>query len=404
MAAAKQSPPLNGRPVWAEISLSALKANFRAIRDFVNPPEEKRKTPRKVLAIVKGNAYGHGMGPVAKALEQAGASWFGVTCVAEGKVLRDAGVRGNILVLTSFWPGEEAELLRHNLIPVVILCEQLVLLDHAVTRQRGRKRRAPFPFHLKIDTGMNRLGITPGDMDCFARQLAKCPRLRLDGVMTHFASSGSFSDSVAGRQTQQQEEVFQAALDRLRALGVSPGIVHAANSGAITARPETWGDMVRPGALLYGYHPGYDPAERRAEFEARLPLQPVMSLRTRIVSIREIPAGAGVGYDSGFVAARPSRVAVLAAGYADGVHRSLGNRGKVLVRGQFAPIVGIVSMDVTMADVTDVAGAAVGDVVTFYGTDKEQVHPANRVARSIGTVTSDLLCAVGSRVPRIYKK
>jgi alanine racemase len=160
--------------------------------------------------------------------------------------------------------------------------------------------------------------------------------------------------------------------------------------------------MVRPGAILYGYHPGYDPIEKREEAEARLPLKPVMSLRSKIIGLRNVTAGTGVGYDATFVAQRPSRIGVLAAGYGDGIHRSLGNHGNVLLRGKLAPIVGIISMDVTMIDVTDIEGAEIGDVATIHGTDGKQVLPANRVARSIGTVTSDLLCAVSQRVPRLY--
>src|SRR5439155_8143968 len=156
------------------------------------------------------------------------------------------------------------------------------------------------------------------------------------------------------------------------------------------------------GVILYGYHPGYDPAEKREEAEVRLPLKPVMSLRARIISLRNVPQGAGVGYNATFVARRPSRIGVLAAGYGDGIHRSLGNRGNVLVCGKLAPIVGIISMDVTMIDVTDIEEAKIGDVATIHGTDGKQALPANRVARSIGTVTSDLLCAVSQRVPRLY--
>jgi alanine racemase len=178
--------------------------------------------------------------------------------------------------------------------------------------------------------------------------------------------------------------------------------VHLANSAAIATRQETWADMVRPGAILYGYHPGYDPVELRPQIESKLPLKTVMSLRARIINIRNIPEGAGVGYNETFIAKRPSRIAVLAAGYGDGIHRSLGNRGSVLVRGTLAPIVGIISMDVTMIDVTDVPGAELGDVATIYGSDGEHVRPANVIARSIGTVTSDLLCAVSQRVPRLY--
>jgi alanine racemase len=393
------SPRGERRPVWAEVSASALTHNLRAIRAFVNPPDEQRKTPRLVLSIVKGNGYGHGGPQVAKILEKAGSDWFGVTSASEGIEIRKAGVRGPVLVLTSFWPGEEENLLKHNLTPVVHRCQQLAALNRAAAK---RGKRNPFAFHLKMDTGMNRLGIAPGDVDCFAGQLAKCQNLRLGGVMTHFASSEAFAPSAQGEQTREQEEHFFVALERLRALGVDPGIVHLANSAAIAARPETWADMVRPGVILYGYHPGYDPAEMRAESEQRLPLKPVMSLRTRIISLRQIPAGTGVGYGRKFVTERPSMIGVLAAGYGDGVHRSLGGRGCVLVRGTLAPIVGIVSMDVTMIDVTDVPGAEIGDVVTIYGVDGEHVNPANQVARGIGTVTSDLLCAVSARVPRLY--
>ena len=400
MAGIQKSPRKEvRRPIWAEVSLGALASNLEAIRKYVNPPHEKRKTPRKVLCIVKGNGYGHGGPEVAKALEKAGSDWFGVTCTDEGIAVRQNGVRGPILVLTGFVPGEESRLVEHDLTAVIHRCEQLELLNRAAARRGGKK---PTPFHLKIDTGMNRLGVASSDMDCFARQLGKCKHLRLTGIFSHFASSEVFTDTVVGKQTCEQEERFYAAVERLRALGIDPGIVHLANSAAIVTRPETWADMVRPGAILYGYHPGYDPPEKREEAERRLPLKPVMSLRSRIISIRNVPAGAGVGYNATFVPQRPSRIAVLAAGYGDGIHRSLGNRGNVLLRGKLAPIIGIISMDVTMIDVTDVEGAEIGDVATIHGTDGKETLPANRVARSIGTVTSDLLCAVSQRVPRLY--
>jgi alanine racemase len=411
MSSKQKSPRKEARrPVWADVDLGTLAENFHAIRKFVNPPEEKRKAPRKILCIVKGNGYGHGGPQVAKALEKAGSDWFGVTCTEEGIAVREAGVRKPVLVLTGFSPGEETRLVEHDLTAVIHRCDQLEPLERAAARfLRGKQSKKGsaktgrrISFHLKMDTGMNRLGIAPGDVECFAKQLAKCKHLELSGVFTHFASSEVLTNTRTGEQTRQQEERFYAALDRLRTLGIDPGIVHLANSAAIATRPETWADMVRPGAILYGYHPGYDPVEQRPQIEARLPLKPVMSLRTRIINIREIPEGAGVGYNETFIAKRPTRIAVLAAGYGDGIHRSLGNRGSVLVRGTDVPIVGIVSMDVTMIDVTDVTGAKVGDVVTFYGVDGDHVRPANVIARSIGTVTSDLLCAVSQRVPRVY--
>jgi alanine racemase len=399
MPKTKKSPvDFVGRPVWAEVSLNALRDNLEAIRAYVNPPSEKRETPRKVLSIVKGNGYGHGGPEVSKALERFGSDWFGVASAGEGIELRKAGVRRPVLVLGGFWPGEEKHLVEHNLTPAIHRCEHLELLNAAAAK--AHKRHAT--VHLKIDTGMNRLGLAPSDMDCFARQLAKCKRLELNGTFTHLASSEVLTDTPIGRQTSEQLKRFHGALDRLRALGVSAGTVHIANSAAIAARPETWADMVRPGALLYGYHPGFDPMERRFEFEAKLKLRPVLSLRARLLNVRSIPPGASVGYDGSWIAKRPSRVAVMAGGYGDGVHRSLGNRGTVAIRGYIAPIIGIVSMDVVMLDVTDVPDVAIGDITTVYGTDGDNIYPANVVARSIGTVTSDLISAMGRRVPRLY--
>jgi alanine racemase len=399
MTRGKKSPvEFIGRPVWAEVSLSALRHNLNAIRQYVNPASEKRQTPRMILSIVKGNGYGHGGPEVSKALEKFGSDWFGVASAGEGMELREAGVRKPILVLGGFWPGEEKNLIAHNLTPALHRCEQLALYD-AAAANAGKRH---VTIHLKIDTGMNRLGIATGEVDCFAKLLSECKRLELTGTFTHLAASEVFTDTPTGRETGEQLERFFGAIDRLRALGVAPGIIHIANSAAIAARPESWADMVRPGAVLYGYHPGFDPISLRAEYEAKLALRPVMSLRARLLNIRSVETGAGVGYNASWVAKRPSRVAVLAAGYADGIHRSLGNRGCVYIRGYKAPIIGIVSMDVSMVDVTDVSDATVGDIATLYGTDGENVYPANVIARSIGTVTSDLISGVSRRVPRFY--
>ncbi len=381
-----KEPKFIGRPVWAEISLGALAHNLKAIQRHIG-------RRRKILAIVKGNAYGHGAVPVAKALEHAGADVFGVTCTSEGVELREAGIRCPIVILTGIWAGEEKRLTRYRLTPVVARIEQLRELDRA-----ARAGRRPIAFHLKVDTGMTRLGIAPAQTAEFARALGDCRHLRLEATLTHLATSEDF---VSG-QTEEQERVFARVLEDLRAAGVSPGIVHMANSAAIATRPSTWFDMVRPGAVLYGYHQHYNPPERLAEAEAALPLRPVASLRTRIVTIREVPAGTKVGYNARFVTARPSRIAVIAAGYADGLVRHLTNRGLVLVRGQRAPLVGTISMDLTMVDVTDLPRAELGDVVTIYGADGKTVLPASEVAHWAGTVSSDLLTALGHRVPRLY--
>jgi alanine racemase len=381
----------DGRPVWAEISLAAIGHNLRLIRQQVGPK-------RKILAVVKANAYGLGAVEISKFLAREGTEAFGVTCSAEGIELREAGIRRPILLLTGFWPGEEERILRHNLTPAIARLDQLLLLERAVKKFHSRSARKKFAFHLKIDSGMNRLGIAPAEIPQFLKLLVDCPRVDLAGTFTHFASADDFSSG----QNQQQEKVFAEALATLRSAGVSPGIVHMANSGAISARPDTWADMVRPGAVLYGYHQSFEPLDVRAEIEGKMSLQPCLSLRARIISLRDVPAGQGVGYGAKFRTQRPSRVAVMAAGYADGIVRCRSNRGAVLVRGRSAPLVGIVSMDLSMVDVTDVPGAAIGDVATIYGQDSDASIHVNQVARQVGTVTSDLLCALGRRVPRFY--
>jgi alanine racemase len=392
----------DGRPIWAEVSLGALAHNLRAIRRYVNAPgapavpgtSAKKRPPRKVLAVVKGDAYGHGAAPVARALERAGADWFGVTSADEGADLRAAGVRAPILVMTGFWTGEEKSLLENKLTPAVTGLETLRWLERAA----ARRRRGPVGFHLKVDSGMNRLGVSPEEIPAFARALADSPHLRIDGVFTHFASS----DVLTSSQTEDQRLRFADALERLRALRVPTGLMHMANSAAVGARPETWADMVRPGALLYGYHQFYDPPERRAEMETKLPLRPALSLRARIVLMRDVPAGAAVGYNARWTAARPSRLAVISAGYADGLLRALTNRSRAIVRGKFAPLVGTISMDLATADVTGIDGVKSGDVATLYGADGTASQWVSEVAATLGTVSSDLLCAIGKRVPRFY--
>src|SRR5580765_4133798 len=201
MLARKTIQNTRGRPVWADISLSALAHNLHAIRNFVNPKSEKRATPRKVLCIVKGNGYGHGGPQIAKVREKAGSDWFGVTGAAEGEQIREAGVRKPILALTSFWPGEEVQLLANKISPAIIRCEQLAAFDAVAAKHKFAKRSAG--FHLKIDTGMNRLGIAPTDIDCFARQYEKSSRLKLQGVFTHFASSEVFHGPVSSQTCEQ---------------------------------------------------------------------------------------------------------------------------------------------------------------------------------------------------------
>lgn len=384
--------PESQRPIWAEISLAAITRNLRAIQKHVG-------AQRKVLCIVKANAYGHGAVPVARALEAAGAACFGVTCVAEGIELREAGIRRPILVLSGFWPGEEMLLVTHRLTPAIYSLDQWRHLErsfHGVSHEN-----LPLGVHLKVDTGMNRLGIAPEEVKEFLVLLGSARSLKLEGTFTHFASSEDFDS----QQTEEQQQRFALALNEFDAAGADPGILHAANSAAIAMRPDTWLDMVRPGALIYGYHQFYSPEAREADAQRRLPLEPAFHLRARVLSVREVPTGTGVGYNARFVTQRLSRIAILAGGYADGIVRRLTNLGKVMVHGRCAPIVGTVSMDLTAIDVTDIPQAQVGDVVTVFGGSTEAGCPpvfANDVARLLGTVTSDLLCSVGARVPRNY--
>lgn len=380
-----------GRPVWAEISLSAIAHNLRLIR-------RKIGKKRKILAVVKANAYGLGAVEISKSLSRLGVETFGVTCSSEGIELREAGIWQPILLLTSFWPGEEKRILHYNLTPTIARLDQLRLLERAASKSRARKSRKKFPFHLKIDSGMNRLGISPGEIGAFIHEYVGCPHLELAGTFTHFASSDDFRST----QNEHQEKIFAGALSQLREAGISPGMIHMANSGAICAREGTWAAMVRPGAVLYGYHQSFEPPEVAANIQKNLQLKPCLSFRARIISLREVAAGQPVGYSAKFVADRPSRIAVIAAGYADGIVRQRSNHGCVIVRGRLVPLVGTVSMDLSMVDVTDVPGAALGDIVTIYGQDGSVSIHADQVARQIGTVTSDLLCAVGRRVPRFY--
>ncbi len=385
----------NGRPVWAEIRLSALAHNIKAIRRHIDTGETRsaKRPQRKILAVVKANAYGHGAVPVSRALAKAGADWFGVTSTAEGIELREGKIRKPILVLTGFWPGEEKRLIQHDLTPAITRCEQLRFLERAAARARRRVK-----FHVKFQTGMNRLGLSPGDVPCFARTLAASPHLECEGVFTHFASSEVFTD----QRVEEQQREFECILEHLGRLGISAPLVHMANSAAVASRPQTWATMIRPGLVLYGYHQSYEPPELTVQTNANLPLQPALALRARLISLRDTAPGQAVGYNGRWIAQRPSRVAVISAGYADGLPRSLTNKGRVIVRGQFAPLVGTVSMDLTTADVTDIPGVAVGDVATFYGVDGNATQYVSDVARQLGTVTSELCCALGTRVPRFY--
>ena len=293
--------------------------------------------------------------------------------------LRAGGIRQPILVMTGFWPGEEKNLLKHRLTTAVTRCEQLKLLERAAARARRKVR-----FHLKVQTGMNRLGISPSDVPCFVRTLADSPHLELEGNFTHFASSEVFTNE----DTEAQRIVFEGVLERLRAERVTAPLIHLANSAAIVLRPGTWGTMVRPGLILYGYHQYFEPEAMSGQANVTLPLRPALALRARLISLRDVAPGQGVGYNHRWIASRPSRIAVISAGYADGIPRKGPDQqgARDHPRQVRSACVGTVSMDLITVDVTDLPEARFGDVATLYGADGETTQYVSlEVARQVGT-------------------
>lgn len=379
---------MEARPVWADVSLKQIQKNLRIVRRYVGRGHQ-------ILAIVKGNAYGHGSPAVARALAKAGAEWLGVTSVGEALELREAHIRQPILLLTGFFPGEESEIVRHRLTPSITRLEQINTLDRIAKRASRH-----LAFHLKLDTGMGRLGLPCRDIPAFLETLGQANHVSLEGVFTHFASAEDLTSS----QTQQQLACFRTALQQIEAAGLRPRYVHAANSAGIALWPESWGNMVRPGILLYGHLPFITVAEGRdrTALDRSLPVAPALSLRARIISLKDFPAGAVLGYGARFRTARPSRIAVIPVGYADGLPRALTNRASVIVRRKFAPVVGTISMDLAIVDVTDVAGVRLDEEVTILGSSGSLTIRITDWARELNTVASDLYCQIGARVRRRY--
>jgi alanine racemase len=377
----------SARPTWAEVSLSALRENFRTVQHHVGP---------RVIAcaVIKADAYGHGATPCALALEAEGATWFGVTTTDEGVPLRVGGLRGRILLMTGFWRGEEEEVVRQSLTATVWEPWHVESLNRAA-RRLGVPAQ---PVHLKVDTGMGRLGATLEELPSMCQLIRSSTHLTLEGLSTHFASAEILDQP----QTGLQVEKFQLAARMVNEQGLSPVLSHMDNTAAIFARPETWRDMVRPGLALYGY--ALPPVRGGKVMSNGLAptLRPVLSWKTRIVSIRDAGAGQPLGYNGTYVTNAPSRIAVLPVGYADGYNRALSNRGRVVIRGAYAPIVGLISMDLTLVDITGVAGAQEGDEVVLIGQSGSSRVDAPEVARHCGTVPYEILCAISKRVPRLH--
>lgn len=367
------------RPTRAEIDLSALRHNFQEIRQAVGPACE-------VLAVVKADAYGHGVACVAPALARVGASWFGVALVEEGVELRTLGIEKPILVLGSAFPGQEGDILEHHLTPVVYDLHCARRLD-AFARDTGRK----IDYHLKVDTGMGRLGIQVAMLDEALTVLKQLKNLNMTGIMSHLA----VADEPERPLTAQQYKEFEGVVAALERHGFSPHYRHIANSAGIYNRELTGCNLVRPGISLYGGLTGGPYAKQFTQ-------EPVMHLISQVAQLKDIPPGGGVSYGHRFIAKRQSRIAAVPVGYADGYNRLLSNRGDVLVHGQRAPVAGTVCMDWTLVDVTDLPDVQIGDKVTLLGRDGSAFISTEEWAEKVGSITYEITCGISKRVPRIF--
>ncbi len=376
------------RPTWAQVSLSALRQNYRTVADYIG-------TGVTVCAVVKADAYGHGAVECALALEQEGASWLGVTSLDEAIPLREEGVATRILLMTGFWLGEEEEIVRLRLTPTVWEVGQVELMERAA----ARLGITPQAIHLKVDTGMGRLGAAPEDLPRICSVLNSSRHLKLEGFSTHIASSEVLDAPSVGEQLK----TFDAARKTLAECGLQPELIHAANTSAVISHHESWNSMVRPGLALYGYHLPFERAGRAVSGRAlKLPVKPVLTWKTRILSLREMRAGQALGYGGTYVTKAPSRIAMLPVGYADGLNRGLSSGGRVIVREHYAPIVGRISMDLTMVDVTGIPGIEVADEVILLGSSDGLSVDAREHADLAHTIPYEILCAISKRVPRRY--
>ncbi|MGA9804740.1 MAG: alanine racemase [Terriglobales bacterium] len=380
----RRSLILDGR-TWAEVSLAALGDNFHAVQKHVGADVI-------ICAVVKADGYGHGAIKCARALEAEGATWLGVTSAAEGLALRGTGVRVRILLMTGIWKGEEDGIVAQNLTPTIWEPWHIELLERA-----AGKRQSVLPVHLKFDTGMNRLGASQEALPRLCEMLSACKHLSLEGISTHLASAEVLDDENAVRQMKR----FEEGLAILRNYGLGPPLVHMGNSAAMSARPETWKTMVRPGIALYGYSLAFTRGGEPAAV-APLPLRPVLSWKTRVLTVKEAAAGEAVGYMGTYVTKTRSRIAVLPVGYADGYPRLLSNRARVIVRGEYAPVVGRVSMDLTIVDVTHICSVGVGDEVILIGSNGGKSVDAVELARLSESIPYEILCGLSQRVPRVY--
>lgn len=366
---------------WVEISLKQIAANFQAVRDVVGPGVE-------VMPVVKADAYRHGAIEVSRTLTSVGAGWLAVSNVEEGVVLREHGITSRILVMADFLPAERQSLLDHNLTPVIHSLPDIREWDKLAAH-----KNTPAPYHLKIDTGMGRLG-TRAPASEILQAIGAASHAKLEGLMTHLASSANYATT----QTEEQVRTFEILCERLAQAGVHPPFLHLASSTPVAyGRRDAWKRMVRPGHAIYGY---ISPVAKGPA--PLLAVRPALTWKAAVLAVKDLPAGALVGYGGIFRAPEPMRIAVLAAGYADGIPHRLSNKGRVIAGGHFAPIVGAVSMDLTTIDVTNSPPIAVGDSVTLLGSEGSISIDAQQMARVAGTISYSVLCGIHARVKRIY--
>jgi alanine racemase len=365
------------------VSREQIALNYRNVRSVVGPDVE-------VAGVVKANAYGHGAIEVSRVLAAEGAKWLAVSSVEEGVNLRRGGIQqAHILVMGGFLPYESDALMEHQLTPVVHSLDQMGLLERL-----GRASGKPIPYHLKIDSGMNRLGTRAGATEILAA-LDEKRYARLEGLMTHFASAADYTSS----QTGDQLRYFHAICDQLREAGVNAAYLHTSSTNAIGyGRVEGWHNMVRAGHALYGY---VSPARGDAPRQL-LDVKPALTWRAKLLAVKDVPEGALIGYGGTFRAPRPMRIGILGAGYADGVFHRLSNRGKVIADGSLTPILGTISMDLTTIDLSHTTALAPGDEATLLGAEGDTHLDAQQIAKVAGTISYSILCGISARVRRVY--
>ena len=388
------------RPTVARVDLAAIESNFSAISAFLSAPRASRLAPR-VIAVVKANAYGHGSSDVGLALERAGAAMLACADIEEGIVLRRAGVRIPILVFGALGISDLDGVFEFALTPTISTPTAAENLAAAAARRgqtgvrpgsdRGQTRVRPLLCHLKIDTGMNRLGFRHDSLERTLPAIAKSGSLAVQAAYTHFATA----DDPEHPAFNEQRERFEKVLAALPGLGIRPQYRHAANSAALLRDERVWYDFVRPGLLLYGIVP--------PPLAATLPLRPALSLHSRIVHVKGTRPGEGTGYGLRSVSDTPRTIAIVPAGYADGLDRRMAGRTFMLVRGKRVPIVGSVCMDMTTIDVTGL-DVHTGDEVVIVGEQQGEEIGMREIAASIGTIPYELLCRVGTRIERLYDR